>query len=60
VEFIRSVRMKKAAMLLRQQKFSVAEVMYMVGFSNHSYFSKCFKAEFNVTPLQYKEEVNLS
>lgn len=56
VEFIRSVRMKKAAMLLRQQKFSVAEVMYMVGFSNHSYFSKCFKAEFNVTPLQFKDE----
>ncbi|WP_170154553.1 hybrid sensor histidine kinase/response regulator transcription factor [Mangrovibacterium diazotrophicum] len=60
VEYIRSVRMKKAAMLLRQQKFSVAEVMYMVGFSNHSYFSKCFKAEFNTTPLQYKEEVNVS
>ena len=56
VEYIRSVRMKKAAMLLRQQKFSVAEVMYMVGFSNHSYFSKCFKAEFNKTPWQYKEE----
>ncbi|WP_107820714.1 hybrid sensor histidine kinase/response regulator transcription factor [Mangrovibacterium marinum] len=56
VEYIRSVRMKKAAMLLRQQKFSVAEVMYMVGFSNHSYFSKCFKAEFNKTPMQYKEE----
>ncbi len=56
VEYIKSVRMKKAAMLLRQQKFSVAEVMYMVGFSNHSYFSKCFKAEFNKPPWQYKEE----
>ncbi len=55
VEYIKSVRMKKAAMLLRQQKFSVAEVMYLVGFSNHSYFSKCFKAEFNMTPWQYKE-----
>jgi len=56
VEYIRSIRMKKAAMLLRQQKFSVAEVMYMVGFSNHSYFSKCFKAEFNTTPMQFMEE----
>lgn len=56
VEYIKSVRMKKAAMLLRQQKFSVAEVMYLVGFSNHSYFSKCFKTEFNKTPWQYKEE----
>lgn len=33
-------------MLLQQKKFTVAEVMYMVGFSNHSYFSKCFQAEF--------------
>lgn len=56
VEYIRSVRMKKAAMLLRQQKFSVAEVMYLVGFSNHSYFAKCFKAEWGKTPWQYREE----
>jgi len=56
VEYIKSIRMKKAAMLLRQRKFSVAEVMYMVGFSNHSYFSKCFKAEFSKTPWQFMEE----
>lgn len=53
VEYIKSIRMKKAAMLLKQQKFTVAEVMYMVGFSNHSYFSKCFQAEFGQTPKQY-------
>lgn len=53
VEYIKSIRMKKAAMLLKQQKFTVAEVMYMVGFSNHSYFSKCFQTEFGVTPKQY-------
>ena len=40
-------------MLLKQQKFTVAEVMYMVVFSNHSYFSKCFQAEFGVTPKLY-------
>ncbi len=53
VEYIKSIRMKKAAMLLNQGKFSVAEVMYMVGFSNHSYFSKCFQTEFGVTPKQW-------
>lgn len=53
VEYIKSIRMKKAAMLLAQHKFSVAEVMYMVGFSNHSYFSKCFQAEFGKTPKQF-------
>jgi signal transduction histidine kinase/ligand-binding sensor domain-containing protein/DNA-binding response OmpR family regulator len=56
VEYIKSIRMKKAAMLLRQKKFTVAEVMYMVGYSNHSYFSKCFQAEFGKTPRQFMEE----
>ncbi|WP_071146783.1 hybrid sensor histidine kinase/response regulator transcription factor [Bacteroides ihuae] len=56
VEYIKSIRMKKAAMLLAQKKFSVAEVMYMVGFSNHSYFSKCFQAEFDKTPRQFMEQ----
>ena len=56
VEDIKSIRMKKAAMLLQQKKFTVAEVMYMVGFSNHSYFSKCFQAEFGKTPRQYLNE----
>jgi signal transduction histidine kinase/ligand-binding sensor domain-containing protein/DNA-binding response OmpR family regulator len=56
VEYIKSIRMKKAAMLLRQKKFTVAEVMYMVGHSNHSYFSKCFQSEFGKTPRQFMEE----
>lgn len=53
VEYVKSIRMKKAAMLLQQKKFTVAEVMYMVGYSNHSYFSKCFQGEFGKTPKQY-------
>lgn len=55
VEYIKSIRMKKAAMLLKQNKFTIAEVMYMVGFSNSSYFSKCFQAAFGKTPRQYIE-----
>lgn len=58
VEYIKSVRMKKAAMLLKQKKFSIAEVMYMVGYSNPSYFSKCFQAAFGKTPRQYIAEMN--
>ncbi|MDP4270586.1 MAG: helix-turn-helix domain-containing protein, partial [Bacteroidota bacterium] len=53
VDYIRTIRMKKAAMLLAQQKFSVSEVMYLVGFSNYSYFSKCFQAIYGTTPKQY-------
>ncbi|WP_236263938.1 two-component regulator propeller domain-containing protein [Dysgonomonas sp. Marseille-P4677] len=59
VEYIRSIRIKKAAMLLSQNKFSISEVMYMVGFSNHSYFTKCFQAEFGKTPRQFTDDLNL-
>ncbi len=55
VDYIRSIRMKKAAMLLSQKKFSVAEVMYLVGFSNYSYFSKCFQAKYGKTPKQFMD-----
>lgn len=59
VDYIKSIRMKKAAMLFSRKKFTVSEVMYLVGFSNHSYFSKCFHAEFGKTPKQFMEEVSL-
>ena len=54
-EHIRNVRLKKAADLLLQNKFTVAEVCYMVGFSTPSYFTKCFQEKYGVKPSQYKE-----
>lgn len=56
VEYIKMIRMRKAAMLLKQKKLTIAEVMYKVGYSNHSYFSKCFQSEYGKTPKQYMEE----
>lgn len=53
VEYIRDMRMRKAAKLLKAGKFSVSEVMYTVGFSNSSYFSKCFSKAFGVTPTEF-------
>lgn len=53
VEFIRDVRLRKAAMFLKQGKLSVTEVMYKVGFTTASYFSKCFKEKFGMTPSEY-------
>lgn len=58
VAYVRKLRMKKAAVLLREDKFTVSEVMYMVGYSNASYFTKCFTAEFGVSPKQWKAENN--
>ena len=53
VEFIRHIRMQRAAVLLRDGRFSVSEVMYMVGFSNSSYFSKVFQKTYGITPNDY-------
>lgn len=55
LDFIRQSRLRQAAALLRQGKFSVSEVMYMVGFSSSSYFSKSFAQQFGCTPGQYKD-----
>lgn len=53
VEYIREIRLRKAAMMLKEGKFSVSEVMYSVGFSNSSYFSKCFSKEYGMTPTEF-------
>ncbi len=56
VDYIKSIRMKKAAILLSNKNFTVSEVMYKVGFSSHSYFAKCFHTEFGNTPGQFTNE----
>jgi signal transduction histidine kinase/ligand-binding sensor domain-containing protein/DNA-binding response OmpR family regulator len=52
-EFVRNVRLQNAERLLASGKQSVSEVMFEVGFTNHSYFSKCFKKLYNTTPKKY-------
>ncbi|AYD47294.1 hybrid sensor histidine kinase/response regulator transcription factor [Arachidicoccus soli] len=53
VEFIRVIRLKRAAKLLTKSGMSIAEIAYDVGFNNPKIFSKCFKEEFKITPSQY-------
>lgn len=53
LEFIRSIRLKRAARLLDKSGMSVAEIAYEVGFNNPKIFTKFFKEEFKVTPSQY-------
>ena len=53
VSFIRKQRMKRAAALLKQDRFTVSEVMYQVGFSSPSYFTKSFTKEFGMSPKDY-------
>ena len=53
-EYIRVIRLRKAAEMLRSGDKNVSEVAYAVGFDNPYYFSKCFKDQFGVPPSQYK------
>jgi len=57
VEFIRSVKLDKAAELLRKSKKNVAQIAYSVGFSTPNYFAKAFKARFNMLPSEYINKV---
>jgi AraC-like DNA-binding protein len=52
-DFIRSVRLKRAADLLRNQADTVAQIGFTVGFEDQSYFSKSFKKQFGVSPSEY-------
>ncbi len=56
VNFLRSLRLKRAAALLRGGKFTVSEVMYMVGFTHPSYFARAFTEEFGVSPRDYASQ----
>ena len=54
VEFIRYIRLKRAAQLLKQHKMYINEVfLYGIGFQNVTYFRKCFKEEFGYTPTGF-------
>lgn len=55
-EFIRIIRLKSAAKLLTTQEYNISEVGYMVGFSSHSYFSKCFYQQFQLTPTEFADQ----
>ncbi|WP_152527390.1 hybrid sensor histidine kinase/response regulator transcription factor [Indibacter alkaliphilus] len=54
-EIIRKYRLKKASILFRNKEGNISEIMYEVGFSNLSYFAKCFKKEYGVSPRDYQQ-----
>ena len=56
LQFIRSIRLKRAAQLLTNSQYNINEISYMVGFNTLKYFNSHFKEEFQMTPSQYREK----
>ena len=52
-EFIRNQRLKVASNLIAQNKRSISEICYLVGFSSPSYFARCFRKQYGCTPMEY-------
>jgi DNA-binding response OmpR family regulator len=57
-DFIRNRRLARAAELLRAREGQVGEVAYAVGFNSVSYFIKCFRESYGVTPARFAETSN--
>ena len=55
VEFIREMRIKRAAQLLEERQYNITEVTYMVGMNDSRYFAKCFKSTYGITPSEYRK-----
>ncbi|MEO5564511.1 MAG: hybrid sensor histidine kinase/response regulator transcription factor, partial [Chitinophagaceae bacterium] len=56
IEFIRTIRLQRAARLLKKRELTVAEVAYEVGFNTPKYFSRYFKMEYGVMPSEYAKQ----
>ena len=56
VNFVRIIRMKRAAQLIEKKAGNISEIMYAVGFNNLSYFSKCFKEVYQITPSEFSAQ----
>ncbi len=57
-QFISTIRLERAADLLREEPLSIGEIAYRVGFKNPSYFTKCFKRRFGCLPKTFVLQQN--
>jgi CheY-like chemotaxis protein/AraC-like DNA-binding protein len=58
IDLIRSTRLKKAEMLLKQKRMTISEVAFTVGFNDPKYFSKSFRSQFGKNPSEYIESLD--
>lgn len=56
VEFIRIIRLRRAASLLEKSQLTISEIAYQVGFNNPKYFARLFKEEYKVLPTEFRKK----
>lgn len=56
LDFIRLIRLKKAAELIQEGKYRIGDICSMVGFGSSSYFSKLFLKQFGMTPKEFEKQ----
>ncbi|NOX18388.1 MAG: response regulator [Chlorobi bacterium] len=59
-EFIRTVRLKRAAQLLKQNAGNITEITFQTGFTSTAYFSKRFREQYGLTPSEFLKKKNQS
>lgn len=60
-DFVLNYKMKRAATWLRNNpEMQIAEITYKLGFSSPRYFTRCFKAQFNLVPTEYRKQAEKS
>lgn len=56
-EYIRNVRIEASRELIKTTDLNISQVVYSIGFTSRSYFSKIFKEKYGVTPNQFKKQL---
>jgi AraC-like DNA-binding protein len=56
-EYIRHVRLESARYLIRTTDLNISQIVYTIGFSSRSYFSKIFREKYDITPNQFKKKL---
>ena len=57
IEFIKEMRINRAAQLIETGEFNMTQISYMVGINDPRYFSKCFKSKLGMTPTEYRDNL---
>jgi AraC-like DNA-binding protein len=57
-QLMRSLRLQRAADLLKQNAGNVSEICFNLGFNDQAYFSRAFKKQFGCSPTEYKSQLN--